>query len=185
MTIEDYGDVRYEEGIEKGREEERKNTEAERARADAAEERSAYASLATIYLTEGTATTITVDAQQSQPDWQTDPAPTITQGQKGIELLPAKTKVKAMFSQEGAKRKFDKKYRKHPNVSSRLVKPGNQAVDNQIKAQVGQLLKMENQDITIVSHDKGFNEFAGRKKRKHEGTRILVVKSVKDRLSKN
>ena len=41
-------------------------------------------------------------------------------------------KVRAVFSQPGAKRKFDNKYGERPNVSSKLVEPGNQAVDNQI-----------------------------------------------------
>lgn len=84
-------------------------------------------------------------------------------------------------SQEGAKKKFDEKYKNRPNVSSKRVKPGDQAVDNQIKSEVGQLLKKENQDITIVSHDNGFKEYAEKKKNNKGGNHICVIKSVKER----
>ena len=106
------------------------------------------------------------------------------EGQKGIERLSKKTKVRAVFSQPTAKRKFDKKYGTRPNVSSKLVEPGGQAVDNQIKAEAGQLLKKGNQDITFVSHDKDFAEYGDRKRNKKDGNSITVVKSVRDRKSK-
>lgn len=106
------------------------------------------------------------------------------EGQKGIERLSKKTKVRAVFSQPGAKRKFDKKNGERPNVSSKLVEPGNQAVDNQIKAEAGQLLKKGNQDITFVSHDSDFAEYRDRKKNRKDGNSITVVKSVKDRKPK-
>jgi len=106
------------------------------------------------------------------------------EGQKGIERLSKKTKVRAVFSQPGAKRKFDNKYGNRPNVSSKLVEPGNQAVDNQIKAEAGQLLKKGNQDITFVSHDSDFSEYRDRKKNRRDGNSITVVKSVKDRTPK-
>lgn len=106
------------------------------------------------------------------------------EGQKGIERLSKKTKVRAVFSQPGAKRKFDNKYGERPNVSSKLVEPGNQAVDNQIKAEAGQLLKKGNQDITFVSHDSDFAEYRDRKKNRKDGNSITVVKSVKDRKPK-
>lgn len=110
----------------------------------------------------------------------------IKEGQKGIERLPENTRVMAIFSQKGAKRKFDNRYRGNSNVTSRLVKPGDQAVDNQIKAQVGQLLKKKNQDITIVSHDKGFVEFRDRKKKKQSGSSSLkVAKSVEAKYPRN
>ena len=106
------------------------------------------------------------------------------EGQKGIERLSKKTKVRAVFSQEGAKRKFDNKYGDRPNVSSKLVEPGDQAVDNQIKAEAGQLLKKGNQDITFVSHDSDFAEYRDRKKNRKDGNSITVVRSVKDRKPK-
>lgn len=107
------------------------------------------------------------------------------EGQKGIERLPKKTNVRAIFSQSGAKRKFDNKYGDRPNVSSKLVEPGDQAVDNQIKAEAGQLLKKGNQDITFVSHDKGFEKYRDRKKNGKNGNSISVVKSVKEKRMKN
>ena len=107
------------------------------------------------------------------------------EGQKGIERLPKKTKVRAVFSQPGAKRKFDRKFGDRPNVSSKLVEPGDQAVDNQIKSEAGQLLKKGNQDITFVSQDKDFVEFKDRKKNGGKGNRIAVAKSVKESQSKN
>lgn len=106
------------------------------------------------------------------------------EGQKGIERLSKKTKVRAVFSQPGAKRKFDNKYGERPNVSSKLVEPENQAVDNQIKAEAGQLLKKRNQDITFVSHDSDFAEYRDRKKNRKDGNSITVDKSVKDRKPK-
>ena len=107
------------------------------------------------------------------------------EGQKGIERLSKKTNVRAIFSQPGAKRKFDDKYGDRPNVSSKLVEPGDQAVDNQIKAEAGQLLKKGNQDITFVSHDKGFEKYRDRKKNGKSGNSISVVKSVKEKRMKN
>ena len=86
------------------------------------------------------------------------------EGQKGIECTTKDTKVRVIFSQPGAKRRFDRKYGRRPNVSSKLVSPGNQAVDNQIKAEAGQLLKRRNQDVTIVSQDTGFAKYGDRKK---------------------
>ncbi len=107
------------------------------------------------------------------------------EGQKGIERLTKKTKVIAVFSQPGAKRKFDRKFGDRPNVSSKLVEPGDQAVDNQIKSEAGQLLKKGNQDITFVSQDKDFVEFKDRKKNGKNGNRITVAKSVNEGQSKN
>lgn len=108
----------------------------------------------------------------------------LNEGQKGIEQLSKKTRVRAIFSQKGAKRKFDKKYGNRPNVSSKLVDPGDQAVDNQIKAEAGQLLKKGNQDITFVSQDKDFADYRDRKKCGKDGNRIRVSKSVKERNSR-
>ena len=106
------------------------------------------------------------------------------EGQKGIDQLSENAKVRAIFSQPGAKRKFDIKYGNRPNISSKCVKPGNQAVDNQIKTEVGQLLKKENQDISIVSQDKGFVKYGNRKENGKDGNSINVVKSVEDRKGK-
>lgn len=107
------------------------------------------------------------------------------EGQKGIERTSKNTKVRAIFSQPGAKRKFDKKYGQRPNVSSRLVKPGNQAVDNQIKTEAGQILKKGNQKVTLVSQDKGFEEYAKRKNNSNNGNKISVAKSVKEKINKS
>lgn len=108
----------------------------------------------------------------------------VKEGQKGIERLPKEDAVRAVFSQEGAKKKFDEKYKGLLNVSSILVKPGNQAVDNQIKAEAGQLLKKGNQDITFVSHDKGFEKYKDKKQNTKGGNHISVAKSIKEKSSK-
>lgn len=105
----------------------------------------------------------------------------INEGQKGIEHTKKDIEVIAFFSQQGAKHKFDKKYQNRPNVSSKLVSPGDQAVDNQIKTVAGQILKKgKNQEITIVSHDNGFVQYKNRKNDRNSGNRISVVKSVKE-----
>lgn len=121
------------------------------------------------------------DKEEKQETIFIDGDNNIKEAQKGIEELSKKVTVIAVFSQEGAKNKFDEKYKNRPNVSSKLVKPGDQAVDNQIKSEVGQLLKKENQDITIVSHDNGFKEYAEKKKNNKGGNHICVIKSVKER----
>lgn len=109
----------------------------------------------------------------------------IDEGQKGIEHTPKNTKVRAIFSQSGAKLRFDRKYGGRSNVSSKLIKPGDQAVDNQIKTEAGQLLKNGNQDITIVSQDSDFVEFRDRKKNEGFGNRISTAKSVNEKLNRN
>lgn len=107
------------------------------------------------------------------------------EGQKGIEHTTEDIKVRAIFSQPGAKKRFDKKYGHKSNVSSKLVSPGNQAVDNQIKAEAGQLLKNGNQDITFVSHDTDFAKYKDRKKNNKLGNIISTAKSVEEKLKKN
>ena len=106
----------------------------------------------------------------------------IKEAQKGIEHTTKNTTVRAIFSQVGAKCKFDRKYQNRPNVSSKLVSPGDQAVDNQIKAEAGQLLKRGNQEVTFVSHDRGFDKYKNRKNDRSSANRITTVKSVKDKL---
>lgn len=106
----------------------------------------------------------------------------IKEAQKGIEHTTKDIKVRAIFSQPGAKQKFDMRYKNRSNVSSKLVSPGDQAVDNQIKAEAGQLLRKGNQNVTFVSHDKGFDEYKNRKNDRSSGNRINTVKSVKDAL---
>lgn len=106
------------------------------------------------------------------------------EGQKGIERTPKNTRVRVVFSQAGAKRKFDRKFGNRPNVSSKLVKPGDQAVDNQIKAEAGQLLKNGNQDITFISQDPDFAEYRDRKKNTGLGNRISTAKSVSEKLNR-
>lgn len=107
----------------------------------------------------------------------------ITEGQKGIERLKKSSKVRAFFSQEGAKRKFDRKFKDRPNVSSEFVTPGDQAVDNRIKSEVGQLQKKGNPNITIVSHDTGFVKFS-KKRAETKGKVVSVVKSVNEAIGK-
>lgn len=109
----------------------------------------------------------------------------INKAQKGIKHIPKNTEVRAIFSQKGAQRKFDKKYANIPNVLSKLVLPGDQAVDNQIKTDAGQLLKKGNQVVIFVSHDKGFARFAKRKNNMDSGNRVFTATSVKDALKKN
>lgn len=101
----------------------------------------------------------------------------IHEAEKGIEHTPKSIEVRAIFSQPGAQKNFDKKYEKRPNVSSKLVKPGNQAVDNQIKTEIGQILKEDPEhEIAIVSRDKGFVDYA---KRKPDNS-IITGKSVQE-----
>lgn len=106
------------------------------------------------------------------------------EGKKGVGNVSKNTKVRAVFSQIGAQRKFNRKYGNRPNVSSKLVPPGDQAVDNQIKAEAGRLLKKGNQDIDIVSQDKGFGKFAKKKNKNELGNHLSTAKSVKEILKK-
>lgn len=106
----------------------------------------------------------------------------INEGEKGIEKTTKDTKVRAFFSQEGAKKKFDRKYKERPNVSSELVKPGDQAVDNHIKSEADKLLKYKTQEITIISQDKGYDKYI--EKMKKSGKHISRAKSVRDRTKK-
>ena len=63
-----------------------------------------------------------------------------------------------------------------------MVKPGDQAVDNQIKSVADKLLKDKNQEVTIISQDKGFDEFI--KQKNKSGKQISRAKSVRDRMKK-
>lgn len=102
------------------------------------------------------------------------------EGRKGLEN-ESEAKVLAFFSQPGAKKKFDKEYGGKPNISSKLVPPGDQAVDNQIKAMAGQLVKESDQEVSIISQDKGFQKFADKKNQHNTGEQIKVSKSVAKR----
>lgn len=107
------------------------------------------------------------------------------EGKKGIEHTSNDTEVIVFFSQSGAKEKFDRKYRGRPNVSSKLVPPAPQAVDNRIKSKAGQLLKKRNQDVIIVSQDSDFKKYVDRKKNNELGNKISTAKSVEERLKKD
>lgn len=104
---------------------------------------------------------------------------------RGIEHSTNKT-IEAYFSQPGAKEKFDRKYKNKQNVKSKLISPGNQAVDNVIKSRTGQLLKEKNQNIKIISQDKGFQRYINKKKEKSElnGNKVCVCKNVDEALTK-
>ena len=91
----------------------------------------------------------------------------INEGEQGIELTLERESVRAFFCQDGAKSKFDEKYKNKTNVSSKLVEPGPQAVDNRIKAEVGNLLRKGNQNIGIVSHDKDYDDYIEKKNGKN------------------
>ncbi len=106
----------------------------------------------------------------------------LNEGIQGIEHTRKGIAVKGYFTQEGAKRRFDRKFANRPNVSSELVEPGNQAVDNRIKDEARRLAKQKNQNVTIVSQDKGFQEVRGKRK---NGSRISTAKSVKEKLKNN
>lgn len=106
----------------------------------------------------------------------------INEGQKGIENTSKDVTIIAFFSQLGAQKKFDMKYRHKHNVSSIFVPPGNQAVDNRIKTKVGQLLKKKNQDITIVSQDTDFKKYIDKKRNNNLKNKISVTKSVAEKL---
>ena len=106
------------------------------------------------------------------------------EGKKGIECISKETKVRVIFSQSGAKKKFDREYGGRPNVSSKLVPSGPQAVDNQIKTEAGRLLKKKNQEVTFVSQDSDFKKYADRKKNNELGNKISTAKSVEEELKK-
>lgn len=106
------------------------------------------------------------------------------EGQKGIEHTPRATKVESLFSQKSTKGKFDRKFGNRPNVSSKFVKPGNQAVDNQIMKKADELLKKENVNVIIVSQDKDFERYAKSKKKDVGKGRISTAKSVKEAMKK-
>ena len=105
----------------------------------------------------------------------------INEGVKGIEHTTKDKIVKAFFSQPGAKRRFDKKFAKRPNVSSELVEPGDQAVDKRIKKETEIITRKKNQKVTIVSQDKGFQKVQCKKK---NGSSIFTAKSVKEKKKK-
>ena len=113
----------------------------------------------------------------------------INDGRRGIEQSPKDVEIIAYFRQDGAKKKFDNKYKARTNVKSILVKsvkPGDQAVDKQIKKDAGQLLKKKNQVVIIVSQDNDFKEYAKRKKEKRLGNnKLIIVKSVAEALKKD
>ena len=106
----------------------------------------------------------------------------INEGEQGIELMLERELVRAFFCQDGAKSKFDEKHKNKTNVSSILVVPGPQAVDNRIKAEVGNLLIKGNQNIGIVSHDKGYDDFIENKSGKNENVvqRATSIASILD-----
>lgn len=106
----------------------------------------------------------------------------IDEAKKGIEKTTKDKRICAFFSQEGAKKKFDGQYGNRPNVSSKLVKPGDQAVDNQIKSVAGNLLKNKNQKVTIISQDKGYDKYI--KQKKKSGKSISREKSVSNSLKR-
>lgn len=95
-----------------------------------------------------------------------------------IEKISEQTRVVAYFSQPGAKRKFDKRYDGNSNFSSKLVKPGDQAVDNQIKTDAGRDLQ-EGKKITILSHDSGFIDYKKKKKKKIKIMTLMFLKVSK------
>lgn len=106
------------------------------------------------------------------------------EGQKGIEHTSKNTNVVAYFSQLGAKRKFDKKHKKRSNVSSKFVKPGDQAVDNAIKSDAGRIIKDKKEKVTIVSQDKGFENYRDKKNKKSSKNNIRTAKSVDEAIKK-
>ncbi len=99
----------------------------------------------------------------------------IDEGMKGIERQKKTVDIIAFFCVEGAKIKFDRKYKERPNVKTFLVPKGEQAVDNRIKAYAGRLLSKGNQDITIVSQDKGYNKYIN----KNNGKKNNLIKLAK------
>ena len=102
------------------------------------------------------------------------------EGQKGVEHTSKYTPVKAFFAQRGAKDKFKKITTNRPNVMSKYVKPGNQAVDRKIIKEADKLLEKRNQIIIIVSQDKGYERYYKNKVAIDSGNSVLFVKSVKE-----
>lgn len=112
----------------------------------------------------------------------------INDGRRGIEQSPKDVEIIAYFRQDGAKKKFDNKYKARTNVKSILVKsvkPGDQAVDKQIKKDAGQLLKKKDQVVIIVSQDNDFKEYEKRKRAKGlPRNKLTIAKSVTEALKK-
>ena len=113
----------------------------------------------------------------------------INDGRRGIEQSPKDVEIIAYFRQDGAKKKFDNKYKARTNVKSILVKsvkPGDQAVDKQIKKDAGKLLKKKDQVVIIVSQDNDFKEYEKRKRAKGlPRNKLTIVKSVAEALKKD
>lgn len=106
----------------------------------------------------------------------------IDEGVKGIEHTKKDTPVKAFFTQIGAKRKFDNKFAKRPNVISEYVKPGPQAVDKKIIQEAKKITENKNQKVTIISQDTGYKKIKGKKK---NGSSISTAKSVSEKQKNN
>lgn len=103
----------------------------------------------------------------------------IHKAEEGIENTTKDTMVESYFVQPGAKKKFDLRHEEMENVSSQVVEPGNQAVDNAIMARVDEIIKKdEKQIVAIVSEDKGFEGYAKGK------DNVYVAKSVQEAMDK-
>ena len=64
--------------------------------------------------------------------------------------------MKIYVSQKGLYEKLQKK--SMPHVTVIYVEPGDQAVDNRIKAVLGNAVKEDYNDIFVISRDKGYKE---------------------------
>lgn len=73
-----------------------------------------------------------------------------------IDSMKADDKVRVFVSQEGLKKKLDS----IDNIDVIAVRPGDQAVDNQIKNTIVEEVKdRKYQKIYVVSQDKGYDDF--------------------------
>ena len=81
----------------------------------------------------------------------------ITTAIERIALVSDETDIIRIFvSQSGLFEKLRKKQLPHSQVI--LVPPGNQAVDNRIKAELGNVVKQNYGNIFVISHDKGYDD---------------------------
>lgn len=81
----------------------------------------------------------------------------------GFDRIDAEDKVLILLSDEALRSKLIKKGYVHHNVGVIMVEPGKEAVDNQIKGFLGNLVNQENRGcIFIISHDHGYYKLINR-----------------------
>ena len=103
----------------------------------------------------------------------------VYEGLEGIENLGTVARVIVFFTQEGLCNNLVKRYGKR--FECIRVKPGNQAVDNRIKEEFGNRVKVRkrHQKIYIISHDNGYKKLIGKYQRRYNlSPKILSLRKA-------